>query len=153
MKKFGVLLAALVLVAGMSYAAFGEDASLNVSVNAVPKLTITVDNPAVDFGSIEPETPTTIANAVTVTVKSNRPFDYSYTATDFSSGVESYTIGILEYAPAGSGSFTAFSNAGTLATDVGRGVKRYTYDYRINIPYDMAPGAYTATITYTAVQK
>jgi|GEM_PF-5600838 len=153
MKKVGVLLAALVLMAGMSYTAFGEDASLNVNVNAVPKLTITVSTPVVDFGNVEPETPTTIAGAVTVTVKSNRPFDYSYTATDFSSGTDSFTIGILEYAPSDSGSFTAFSNSGTLATNVGRGAKTYTYDYRINVPYDMAAGAYTATITYTAVQK
>jgi hypothetical protein len=153
MKKLGVLLAALVLVAGMSYAAFAENATLNVSVNAVPKLTITVSTPSVNFGNLEPETPTTIANAVTVTVKSNRPFDYSYTATDFSSGADTYTIGILEYAPAGSGSFTAFSNAGTLATNEGKGVKTYSYDYRINIPYDMAAGAYSATITYTAVQR
>ncbi|MCX7831809.1 MAG: hypothetical protein N2440_02785, partial [Actinobacteria bacterium] len=126
MKKLGVLLAALVLAAGMSYAAFAESANVNVTVNALPKLEITVSTPQVNFGSLEPETPKTISNAVSVTVKSNRPFTYSYTATDFVSGGDSYSIGILKWANAGSGNFTSFANSGTFETWPNRGTKTYT---------------------------
>lgn len=152
MKKLGVIIAAVVLAAGMSYVAFAESASLNVSVTALPKLEISVSTPSIDFGSVEPEVPVVRSNAVTVTIKSNRAFSYSYTATDFTSGSESYTIGILEYRNAGSDNFTPFSNSGTFETWPNRGTKSYTYDYRLMVPYDMAPGAYAATITYTAVQ-
>lgn len=152
MKKVGVVLAALVLLAGMTYAsAFAESASVNVSVTANPKLTIQTSTSAVNFGAIDPDTPTTVSNAVTVTVKSNKPFDYSYTATDFSSGTDSFAISNLEYND-GSG-WVAFSNGGVLGTNIGRGVKQFSYDYRVTIPWDVPPGAYNATITYTAVQR
>lgn len=153
MKKLGVLLAALVLVAGMSYAAFAVDASLNVNVNALPKITITVSTPSVNFGDLEPETPVTISDAVAVTVKSNRPFTYSYTATDFTGASGSYSIGILKYANAGSGNFVPFANSGVFETWPNTGTKTYRYDYQIEVPYDMAAGNYSATITYTAVQN
>lgn len=153
MKKLGVVLAALILVAGMSYVAFAESAGVNVTVTALPKLEISVSTPNVSFGSLVPEVPTTISNAVAVTVKSNRPFTYSYTATDFTSGTDTYSISILEYANAGSGSFVPFSNSGVFETWPNRGTKTYVYDYRITLPYDMAPGDYAATITYTAVQQ
>lgn len=155
MKKLGVMLAALVLIAGMSVVAFAADATVQVKVKPNPKITIETDVSEVDFGSIDPDTPTTINNAVTVRVKTNKPYDLSYTATDFTDGTNTMPISNLEYADAGTGSWTAFANGPVyLVTDGPRGVDTHTYDFRITVPWDVAPDAvYTASITYTAVQK
>lgn len=155
MKKVGVVLAALVLIAGMSVAAFAADATLQVKVKPKPKITIETDVSEVNFGELDPDTPTTIANAVSVTVKSNKPYDLSYTATDFTDGTNTMPISNLEYADAGSDSWTAFANGPVyLVVDGQRGRHTYGYDFRITVPWDVAPDAtYTASITYTAVQK
>lgn len=155
MKKLGVMLAALVLIAGMSLAAFAADATVQVKVKPKPKITIETDVSEVNFGELDPDTPTTINNAVTVRVKTNKPYDLSYTATDFTDGTNTMPISNLEYADAGSGSWTAFANGPVyLVTDGPRGVDTLTYDFRITVPWDVAPEAtYTASITYTAVQK
>lgn len=151
MKKFGIFLSALVLIAGMSYAAFAESAAVNVQVTANPKLTIEVSTPAVNFGAVDPEVEHVISNAVKVTVKSNKPFNYSYSATDFIQGSDSYSIGILQYDD-GSG-WKQFQSNETLGTNIGRGVKNWNYSYKITVPYDMADGTWNASITYTAVQN
>lgn len=156
MKKAGVVLAALVLVTGMMYSAFARRASTDVSVqaNPKPKITIETDTSNVNFDSIDPGTPTERAPAVTVRVKSNKSFDLSYAATDFTSGTNSFSVSNLEYKKTG-GSYASFSNGPVLLEDSMKpGIRTVTYDYRLTIPWDVPPEAtYTAVITYTAVQE
>lgn len=157
MKKLGVILAAFILVSGLSYAVFAQpenEKTVTVAVKPNPKITLTTDRTAVSFGQIDPDVPTIISPAVKVEVKSNRKFTLGYRATDFSNGSESFSVSNLEYNGNGTvGSYVPFSSNGTILTD-SRGVKRYTYDYRLTVPWEVSPDAtYTASITYTAVQN
>lgn len=154
MKKAGIILAALVLIAGMVYSAYAVDAFVSVQVRPKPKITIETDTGLVNFGDIDPGTPIETSSAVTVRVKSNKSFDLSYSATDFSSGSNSFAVSNMEYRKSG-GSYVAFGNGPVLLEDsMPRGVRTVTYDYRLTVPWDVPPEAtYTAVITYTAVQE
>lgn len=156
MKKVGIILAVLILSFGVSYVAFAVDASpLAVKVTPKPMIKIETDTSEVDFGQIDPDTPTVVSNAVNVTVKSNKPYDLSYTATDFTDGTNSMDISNLEYADAGSGSYVQFANGPVnLAADQPRGRNDFIFDYQITVPWNIPPETtYVANITYTAVQK
>jgi hypothetical protein len=154
MKRVGILLAALILVGGSVFAAYAVDAPVVVTATANQKITIETNTATVNFGAIDPGTPTTKNNAVTVTVKSNKPYNVSYTATDFVAGTWSFPVSNMEFnGPGSGGSWAAFSNSGSLLVGEARGTKSYTYDYRLTIPWDVDPdNPYSATITYTAVQ-
>ncbi len=154
MKKAGVILAALVLITGMIYSAYAVDANVSVQVNPNPKITIETDTGLVNFGNIDPGNPVEISPAVSVTVKSNKKFDLSYTATDFTSGSNSFGVNNMEYKKSG-GTYVAFSNGPVLLEDsMNPGIRNVTYDYRLTVPWDVAPETtYTAVITYTAVQE
>lgn len=154
MKRVGIILAALILVGGSVFAAYAVDAPVVVTAKANQKITIETNTATVNFGAIDPGTPTTLNGAVTVTVKSNKPYNVSYSATDFVAGTWSFPVSNLEFnGPGSGGSWAPFSNNGSLLAGEQRGTKSYTYDYRLTIPWDVDPdNPYQATITYTAVQ-
>lgn len=154
MKEAGVILAALVIITGMFYSAYAVDTNVSVQANPSPKITIQTDTGLVSFGNIDPGDPVEISPAVSVTVKSNKRFDLSYTATDFTSGSNSFGVNNMEYKKSGD-SYAQFANGPVLLEDsMNPGIRNVTYDYRLTIPWDVAPETtYTAVITYTAIQE
>lgn len=152
MKKVGIILAVFIFLASLSLMAMA-DVNVAVKVKPNPKLIMELQSdPTVSAGSLDPETTWTQANAIQIRVKSNKPYTYSYTATDFSDGINTFSISNLEYDD-GSG-YTAYSNSGTLGNNEPRGVNNYSYDLRLVVPWDAVPDTtYTANITYSAVQN
>lgn len=159
MKKLGVILSIAILLPAYSAYAFAEQDPTSVSVSLKPKITIAVDTPNVGFGDMEPATSKELdaANgsyAVWVTVKSNEPWDYTYTATDFT-GSDTFGVNHLSYKDDSASAYTDFSNSATLATGVTRGAKQYDYKLTFNdtdADWRIPSGNYSSTVTYSAVQ-
>lgn len=116
-----------------------KTASDTVSVKATinPKLTLTVVTPAasqtVDFGTVDPGT-VTGAQAVSLTVQSNKTYDISKTTTG----------------AAPMGLSTTLGNSTTNPRTAGQA---YTDNYSLNVPWTTDPGSYTATVQYTVIQN
>jgi hypothetical protein len=110
--------------------------TVNVSATVNARLLLTVDTPdvgqTVAFGNV---TPGNTYNApVTVNVKSNRLFDL--------------TIG-----KAGQVAQLGFTTTVADSLAHARGDHNFADDYQLQVPWDTAPGAYAASVTYTVVQN
>jgi hypothetical protein len=112
--------------------------TVTVSATINSKLVMEVTTPgaaqSVDFGALDPGS--TVATGVAVTVWSNKAFQFSSAA-----GGSASLMGL---------STVAFSPNWTKTNNAGRA---FADTYTLNVPWDTDPGAYTATVTYTAVQN
>lgn len=129
-------------------------------------LSITTASDPVDFGSIDPATPATIATATIVEVGGigNASYTLSCSATDFSnlstaSVTPTMPAGLMAFTTRGwlSKPSTAFSNAAVVVDPAGTGTKYtwwrdYVFDFSLTVPYTYDPtGTYQSKVTYTAV--
>jgi hypothetical protein len=158
MKKslvMSVLVVAILLLGAVAYASADTVSkpgtgspltatdTVTVKANVQAKLVMNVTTPAgtqtVDFGTVFPGVAQAAQN-VTLNIWSNKTYQLQKDVQNVPA------IGLTTSLPVNSaGGVTAFADnaAGTLWTDV----------YNLNVPYSVAPGAITQTITYTAVQN
>jgi hypothetical protein len=125
-------------------------------------LQLDISNPAVDFASLVPGTPTTIADATTVSVTGMGPVGYqlSCAAADFAGpGALTMPVGVLRFQTRGYRTLadTAFTNA-ALVIDTSSGVlpmwtNDYIIDLTMSVPWTSDPEAYSTTIVYTLVSN
>jgi len=147
-----LIAAVLFVVVAYSVPAYGVNGNVSVAAKANPKIELNVGTPNVDLGNVDPDV-VSGAQAAQVQVKSNKPYDYTYSATgiDWSDGVDSGTtaIGQLRY------DGTPFAANGTLSLAESRGTDNWSYNYTmLLIDYDVAADAdLSATVTYDAVQN
>ncbi len=157
-----LVLAGLGLVAtGFSVGASAATGSANVTFTILSHQTLTISGdftgnpPAIEFGDVRPEQPTTAKN-VTVQVKSNIAYNLNYTAGSaghpgyFSDGVaNTVPVGRLTYND-GSGP-VAFATSGSLASNVPRTTGQghsYSYAYVLTVLFDDEVASYNGSITY-----
>ncbi len=161
MRNAGIVVAAFIFLLGLAAGAWADSQDVNVAVKAKPKTIIELDTTFVAFGEIDPDMPVEInasssAYAVRVRVKSNERWDYSYSATDFtSSGGTTFTVSSLAWKPNSGSVYQSFEKGQFgLGTNLARGVTDFEYDYRLTVPWE-ADGdtTYTAIITYTVIPK
>jgi len=136
MNRFFVGLLVLALAIGLTgiaaFAASGngkkDSVSDTVSWTVEKYVELSINDPAFDFGTIDPTLDTVTAdNANTLTVKSN-------------------TSWVLTYSVSGNGG--KYLSVG-LETSQGEGDASVNVDYTLNNLRSMNPGSYTATVTYT----
>ncbi|KYH30849.1 hypothetical protein [Neomoorella mulderi] len=165
MKKWGLLGASVILTAGIILFFF-QDSEVGAATGGVtaqakvnPNISVSVNVSSILLEGI-PGSTVTSASPVVVNVKSNVNYNLSVKATqdltDASvSPALTLPISRLSWAPAGTGTWTAFSLTDTsIATNepktLGRG-KDYSFDYQFAIDPNDAIGTYTTDIIYTAV--
>ncbi len=141
--------------------AAGSAVSVDVPVAAI---WMTISDGSVDMGSVDPDTTVTRAGALSVIVGGVgvRPYTLSCVAEDFVnadafSETPIMPAGVLGFVTHGHVSVPSlpFGTASTLISnsDGSPSVWYHTYvfDYWMNVPFDYAPGSYTAEVTYTVV--
>ncbi len=147
MKKTMILaaLAVALLLSAVSVAsadvatyASGDPGTVTVNANVNSKLTLTITTTdpgvqTVDFGTVDPGS-SYGSKSVGLNVKSNKAYDLTKSITDAT------PIGL-------STSFTDVTGETKTAS------RDYTDDYTLDVPWDCAPGAHTATVVYTATQN
>lgn len=154
MRK-ATLIVALVLIAvlGLTLHAYAADQTVTVTGRTNAKITLTVDNATVAFGTFDPDTPQTVASAFTATVKSNKGYDYYVTAPSNFAGGSTPAIDHLEW-DAGSG-YAAFAsgNNDPRNGEAKTSGRDYAYGLRLTFGYDEDPDVdYSADIVPTAMQ-
>lgn len=108
--------------------------TVTVAATANPKLMLTLDTNAVDFGAQDPGTPVTINGAVNITVQSNKAYTLTKSVTD----------------PGGQMGLSTSLAASTAGV---KGTNPYADNYTINIPWTTDPGAITGSeVVYTVTQ-
>ncbi len=147
MKKLALITAALFLLVAYSLPAYGGS-TVSVAATAKPKITLNVTTPNVNVGDVVPEVETA-AQVASVQVKSNKPYNYTYTAAGLTYSVGTSAISQLRY------DGTPFAAAGTLNGAAPTGDTTYNYNYTIlltdyNVP---ANDNLSGTVTYGAVQN
>lgn len=163
MKKWWLLGASVILAAGMILLLF-QDSEAGAATGGVtvlgkvnPNIVVSVNTASILLEGV-PGSTVTSSSPVVVNVKSNVAYNLSVMATqdltDTSIGL-TLPISRLSWAPAGTGTWTAFSLADTaIATNepktLGTG-KDYSFDYQFTIDLDDPLGSYTTDIVYTAV--
>jgi opacity protein-like surface antigen len=119
-------------------------APVQVSATVGSRLELTVrtnggSSQSVEFGPVVPGTP--VNDTVELDVKSNHQFDMNITTAGDAELTGSLTRSLgTGFTNQARGSYTA------------AGLNGFQDDYTLNVPYSVAPGAYTATVTYTVVQ-
>lgn len=128
--------------------------TVSVTVTASQKITLTMADATLDFGNLDPGTTTTAPTAVTANVRSNKAWDLTYTASGMNEaagmplsqlkwGTEADGSGATSFAATG----TFLSNQPKAPSSAGQDVTHY---YTIEVPWSADPGAYSATVTYSA---
>lgn len=111
---------------------------VNVKATVNPKLTLTITTPdagqSVDFGAVDPGS---VIGGKTVSLQVNSNKDYSLAKSVAGDNV---AIGLATSLAAAT---TGVKGAGAPISDA----------YSINVPWDTAPAAYTATVQYTVTQN
>lgn len=158
MKK-AVLIVMLTLVILLGTAVAAQALTSNVTVTAaVPNVfSLTLDNATVAFGTVTVEGTDTLTDEVTVSIKSNKLFNFGYTGANFSDGgTNTMGIDVLEHQIAGDATVaweTMATGSHSIANNVGRGKKDFVNSYRISVPLTVEPANYSTTIVYEAVQN
>ena len=150
------LLSAMLIAAGVALqfggGATAEASAVTVQVNSLEQITLTMGNPTVDFGSMQPGTAVTSATPVEFTVNSNVPYDLSYSASglDVTRG---FPLSCLKWGLAADGSDAAPLNqtGAFLANEPKVTARSITHYYTLDMPWSASPGAYAASVIYTAV--
>lgn len=161
MKKITVtLVALLLLVAGVALqldtAGSAQAAgTVNVSVTAKEKITLTMADVTLDFDQLDPGTTTTLNTPVTGNVRSNRAWDLTYTASGMDPN-KGMPLGQLKWGTLANGNDAAsFSPSGSFLTNQPKAPSNagtdFTHYYTIEVPWTADPGAYSATATYSAI--
>ncbi len=111
---------------------------VNVKATVNPKLTLTITTPdagqSVDFGAVDPGS---VIGGKTVSLQVNSNKDYSLAKSVSGDSTE---IGLATTLAAAT---TGVKGAGAPVNDA----------YSINVPWDTAPAAYSATVQYTVTQN
>ncbi|TDA67853.1 MAG: hypothetical protein D9V47_10110 [Clostridia bacterium] len=165
MKKWGLLGASIILAAGMMLFFF-QDSEAGAATGGVtaqakvnPNISVSVSPASIVLEGV-PGSTVISTSPVVVNVKSNVNYNLSVKATqdltDASvSPALTLPISRLSWAPAGTGTWTAFSLTDTsIATNepkaAGTG-KDYSFDYQFAIDINDPVGTYSTDIVYTAV--
>lgn len=157
MKKLAlVVFLVLIAVMGLALRAYAASDTVTVTGQTNAKIVLSIDNTTVAFGAFDPDVAQTRAVAFTVTVKSNKAYDYSVEAPATFTGVgtaDAPVIGHMEFRRVGWTNFASGSNdplPGALKT----AGTNYAYDLRLTFGYDEDPNpaSYTAGIVPTALQ-
>lgn len=138
MKKAILAIMVVTLILAAASVAGAANSTVTVGAQANGKLTLSVDNPTVTFPAIDPGTPDSIANAVTVSVSSNKGFTTTKTITDADANgpMGLSTAGFVVSAANAKGDYT------------------WPETYSINIPWTATPDVpLSASVLYTALQN
>ncbi|MBE0475586.1 MAG: hypothetical protein IBX62_00575 [Coriobacteriia bacterium] len=112
------------------------DVVVTAAVN--PKVELTLSEDLVDAGALDPDIPAPQWTlAVNVDTAANVPCDLTKSVVTDMDGI---ATPLFE------------SDLAALIADI-RGVNNYTDNYAISVGYDTDPGNYSATVTYTLVQR
>jgi len=114
--------------------------TVNVKATVNPKITLTLDKTAVDFGAVDPEANTSAT--VGIAVKSNKDFKI-VRAGDGTSAAFQTALGLTQTAAPFDGAALQTKSGNATLTDT----------YTINVPWSTTPGDYVANYTYTVTQQ
>ena len=128
------------VVAYATAAAQPASGSVAVSASANPKIEISLSDPSINFGSVDPGVATpAIPIRETITVSSNKVWDLSI-GFGGNAAIGSNTMGLTTTLAAFTNGAKGFGNT-------------YVDDYQVNVPYTTAAGALSGTVSYTATQQ
>ncbi|HHY38363.1 MAG TPA: hypothetical protein GX507_05485 [Clostridia bacterium] len=160
MKKASMLVLAILLIslAAMVQMDAAETVqaanTVSVTVTAKEKITLTMADATIDFEQLDPGTTTTSNTAITANVRSNKAWDLTYTASgmdpDAGMPLSQLKWGVLSNgfdATSFAASGTFLSNQPKAPSNAGQDITHY---YTIEVPWTADPGAYSATVTYSA---
>lgn len=157
MKRFLLTLLSVLLIATGVVLQLGdgveaEASVVTIQVSALEKIVLSMDNPTLDFGSLQPGSTLTVTAPVNLSVSSNVPWDLGYSASglDASRGLP---LSSLAWGLQADGSdATAINQFGAfLANQPKTAAFSTSHYYTITMPWTATPGLYAATVTYTAV--
>lgn len=128
-------------------------ATVSVSVTAREKITLTMEDQTLNFGQLDPGTTMTSATPVTGDVRSNKTWYLTYTASGMNDAA-GMPLGQLKWGVQANGSDAAsLSASGTFLSTMAKTQSyNFSHYYTIEVPWTADPGAYSATVTYTATQ-
>lgn len=128
--------------------------TVTVSVTAKEKIVLTMADVTINFGAVDPGTTTTSPTAVGANVRSNKSWDLTYTASgmDPDAGMP---LGQLKWGSQSNGSdATSFTESGTFLSNQPKAPSNagqdITHYYTLEVPWTADPGAYSASVTYSA---
>jgi len=126
-------------------------AQVDVTVTAKEKISLIMSNVNINFGSLDPGTIVTSSTPVQAVVKSNKRWDLTYKASgmDEAAGMP---LGQLKWGTQSDGQdASSFNPTGTFISNQAK-TSGYsvTHYYTIDVPWTADPGAYSATVTYSA---
>ena len=157
MKRFlltllSVLLLAAGLVLRLGDGVEAEASVVTIQVSALEKIVLSMDNPTLDFGSLQPGSSLTATTPVSLSVSSNVPWDLSYSASGLDD-TRGLPLSSLKWGLQASGSdATAVAPSGAfVANEPKTAAFSTSHYYTITMPWTATPGLYAATVTYTAL--
>lgn len=158
-KSAAVALVTALLLLGL--ALHGQAATtmrqVTLSAKTIPKIRMTIDAPAVDFGTLDPGVPVTKSPACAFTVRSNKSYLYVLSSPAAFTGGAGPDISHLEwdrlgappngFLPCWEGDIDTHLFASKTSG------RNYTYALRLTFGYDEDPEVqYSAELTATAMQ-